>query len=184
MKDDDDDNDQLSLIDTIEQVLVEDDWHYERDDDRDVLMTGVKCRNTSIRLAFDAKEDKQIILLYGLIDGRAPEQKLPAAAEFISRANFGLLVGNFELDWADGEIRFKVSMDVEGGELSPSMIRNMINYCVVTVNRYYPALMGVLFGNLEPADGAAAAEEGESGEDHVHDDDCDHDPDEREDDLA
>ena len=172
----DENDNSLSLIETIEQVLVEDDWHYERDDDRDVVMTGVKCRNTSLRMAFDAKEDKQIVLLYGLIDGRVPESRLAEAAEFISRANFGLLVGNFEMDWADGEIRFKVSVDVEGGELTPTMVRNMTNYCVVTVNRYYPSLMGVLFGNLDPAEAATAAEEAEDGDDHVHGDDCDHGP--------
>jgi hypothetical protein len=48
------------------------------------------------------------------------------------------------------------------------MIRNMISYCAITVNRYYGSLMGVLFGNLDPAEAAMAAEEGD------HDDD-DHD---------
>jgi hypothetical protein len=72
------------------------------------------------------------------------------------------------MDYADGEIRFKVSVDFEGGTLTPIMIRNMISYCAITVNRYYGSLMGVLFGNLDPAEAAMAAEEGD------HDDD-DHD---------
>jgi hypothetical protein len=179
----DNDPEPLSLIEMIEQVLVEDDWHYERDEERDVVMLGVKCRNASLRLAFDAKEDKGVVVLYGLIDGRVPQQKLVEAAEFITRANYGLLVGNFEMDYGDGEVRFKVSVDVEGAELTPTMIRNMINYCVVTLNRYYPGLMGVLFGNLDPAEAAAEAEASED-DDHVHGDDCDHEQDEDDDQKA
>ena len=116
------------------------------------------------------------LLMYGLLDGHAPADKMAEAAEFITRANFALLVGNFEMDYADGEIRFKVSVDFEGGTLTPIMIRNMISYCAITVNRYYGSLMGVLFGNLDPAEAAMAAEEGDhDDDDYEHSEDCDHD---------
>jgi len=33
--------------------------------------------------------------------------------EFLTRANYGLNIGNFEMDFQDGEIRFKTAIDVE-----------------------------------------------------------------------
>src|SRR5262245_30076481 len=39
------------------------------------------------------------------------EKALPAArrdvAEFIARANYGIIIGNFEIDFEDGTVRFK-----------------------------------------------------------------------------
>ena len=168
--------DSVSIIDLVESVLAEDEWHYERNEETNVILSGVKCKNTTLRLAFDAKDESEILLMYGLLDGHAPADKMAEAAEFITRANFALLVGNFEMDYADGEIRFKVSVDFEGGTLTPIMIRNMISYCAITVNRYYGSLMGVLFGNLDPAEAAMAAEEGDhDDDDYEHSEDCDHD---------
>jgi len=44
--------------------------------------------------------------------------KRGAVAEFINRANYGIIIGNFEMDFADGEIRYKTSIDVQGDKLT------------------------------------------------------------------
>jgi hypothetical protein len=47
-------------------------------------------------------------------------------AEFLTRANSGMVIGNFELDFADGEIRYKTSIDVEGDKLSYAIIKRLV----------------------------------------------------------
>jgi hypothetical protein len=64
--------------------------------------------------------------------------------EFITRANYGINIGDFEMDLDDGEIRFKISMDVEAGVLSNIMVRNMMVAAYTTVDRFFPGLMSVL----------------------------------------
>ena len=55
------------------------------------------------------------------------------------------------MDMEDGEIRFKVSMDVEGGTLSPPMVINMMMTGFTMVDRYFPGFMSVMYGNAIPA---------------------------------
>ena len=81
-----------------------------------------------------------------------------AAAEFIARANYGLRIGNFELDFNDGEIRYKSSLDFEGAELTPSLIRNTIYPAVQTLDRYLPGLMKVMYGAATSQDAIAEIE--------------------------
>jgi hypothetical protein len=83
-----------------------------------------------------------------------------AVAEFITRANYGLRIGNFELDFDDGEVRYKSSLDFEGLALTPELIRNTIYPAVQTIDRYLPGLMSVFYASKSPAEAIAEVEEG------------------------
>ena len=72
------------------------------------------------------------------------------------------MIGNFEMDYNDGEVRYKTSIDVEGGELSPKMIENMMQANLMTMDRYFPGLMSVLYGGRDPAESIAEIEGGHS----------------------
>ena len=55
----------------------------------------------------------QIHLNYPVL---AKDKKMrPAAAEFVARANFGMVIGNFELDMRDGEVRYHVGHVIVDG---------------------------------------------------------------------
>ena len=82
-------------------------------------------------------------------------------AEFITRANFGMIIGNFELDYSDGEIRYKTSVDVEEVEVTDPLVRHLIYANVLTMDKYFPGLMRVLYGGISPVE---AIEEVEAAE--------------------
>ncbi len=84
-----------------------------------------------------------------------PESKRLAVAEYITRANFGILVGNFELDLGDGELRFKTSADVEDTEIGTTFVKNLLAANISSIDRYFPGLMKVLYANMSPADAIA-----------------------------
>ena len=80
------------------------------------------------------------------------------AAEYLTRANYGLSIGNFEMDFEDGEVRYKTSIDVEGGELTQGMIKNLVYSNCATTDRYLHGLMKVVYGNADPASAVRDAE--------------------------
>ena len=82
-----------------------------------------------------------------------------AAVEFITRANEGLRIGNFEMDLGDGEVRYKSGLDFEGATLTPELIRNVMYVAVQTLDYYLPGLMSVIYGG-KPAEEAIAEIEG------------------------
>ena len=71
-------------------------------------------------------------------------------AEFIARANYGIVLGNFEIDFSDGEVRFKTSIDVEGSELTPALIEPVMYANVLTMDEYLPGLLAVSQGTATP----------------------------------
>lgn len=151
-KKDANETDQTGLMGIIITALKEDDWSFERDSERpDLLRVGVKGRNTDMRGTFLVRQEKEQVVFYVQLPTKTPEGRQREAMEFITRANYGMNIGNFEMDLQDGEIRFKVSLDVEAGVLSNSMVRNMMSVAFLTVDRYFPGLMSVLFGNAIPA---------------------------------
>jgi hypothetical protein len=83
---------------------------------------------------------------------KAAEEVRPAVAEFLTRANYGLYIGNFELDYADGEIRYKSSIDFEGVPLSVELIRNTLYPALQLMDRYLPGLMKVAYAGMVPAE--------------------------------
>jgi hypothetical protein len=89
---------------------------------------------------------------------KVPPEKRQAVAEFIARANHGILVGNLELDLSDGEIRYKSSIALADGELTPGMADTLVGVNVSTLDRYLPGIMSLLWNDVSAEDAVALAE--------------------------
>ena len=85
------------------------------------------------------------------------------AAEFIARANYGLPVGNFELDMDDGELRFKVGFPMPPEGATPELIAHTLDVTLGTLAHYHTPLVRTLFDGLTPAEAIEELEKGESG---------------------
>jgi len=81
---------------------------------------------------------------------RIPAPKRAAVAEYLTRANWGLAIGNFELDYSDGEVRYKVSMDTDGIQLNEQLIGQTVAVNCRMMDRYLPGLMAVAYSNETP----------------------------------
>jgi hypothetical protein len=103
-------------------------------------------------VCYEATERLAVLARYPI---PIPDGTRLAVAEFVTRANFGTLVGNFEFDMDDGELRFKTSADLEGTPLTGPFIRNLLAANLTTADRYFPGLMKVLYARMSPADAIA-----------------------------
>ncbi|MGE5379689.1 MAG: YbjN domain-containing protein [Methylocystaceae bacterium] len=92
---------------------------------------------------------------------KAPEALRIEAAKFLTLANYGLIVGNFEMDWSDGEIRFKTSLYSNGQEFSSELMEPLVWNNLVIMDKYFPGLMALLYGNLN-AEAAVSMVEAET----------------------
>lgn len=81
---------------------------------------------------------------------RVPEAKRQIASDFLTYANYGLTLGNFELDHSDGEVGFKAAVPYMGSELSKEMVKQMAGACFSTMDRYLPGLMAVSHAGKDP----------------------------------
>ena len=100
---------------------------------------------TCVALALETQEQ---MIFYSVAPTMCPEDKRTEMMAFLHRANYGLHVGNFEIDLDDGEIRFKTSIDVEGTELTVALCHNAIYMNCVMMDHHLPGILGILYGEL------------------------------------
>ena len=140
------------IIEGIEQFLKQDNWPYSIVTGKPVYKTGFEGKNGQYTCFAQEREEQQQFVFYTVFPVHVPENKLQAVSEFITRANYGMIIGNFELDFADGEIRYKTSVDVEDIEFSEALIRHLIYANVLTMDKYFSGLMRVLYAGIPAAD--------------------------------
>ena len=83
---------------------------------------------------------------------------IPGAPGLFVDPEIYLRIGNFEMDFGDGEVRYKSSLDFEGAELTSELISHAIYPAVQTMDRYLPGVMGLLYGDKSPAEAIAEVE--------------------------
>ena len=140
-----------SIFQAIINFFEEDDWNFHRIEGIPVLSVPFTGRNGRWMCYAQAREDQQQFVFYSVNPVNVPEERRAAIAEFITRANYGMIIGNFEMDYNDGEVRYKTSIDVEGDELTSPLIKQLVYANVIIMDRYFPGLMAVVYGNADPS---------------------------------
>lgn len=119
--------------------------------DPEVVECEVAGENGNWTAYVVAREAEQRCSVYTQPDWYTPEPARAAMAEVTARINYGLSNGNFELDFSDGEVRFKTAIDVSGDRLTTALLSTIIETNFVTMDTYLPALEAVRDGRLSPA---------------------------------
>lgn len=146
-------------MNAIRSVLDADHLPYELADDH------LRCRTLSPggEWVVVAQWSDTQLAVYCVCSLNVPPARRAAVMELVTRANYGLRLGCFELDLDDGEVRFRASLDFEGIEPSSStsvaLARSLLYTSVATMGRYAPALVDVVDGAdakaaLAPIEGA------------------------------
>lgn len=103
------------------------------------------------------QEDSRVFIFYSIPAFQVPQDKMAEVAHYLCQVNYGLVMGNLEMDVTDGEIRYKTSIDVDGDTLSLELVRNMVYANVSLMDQYLPGLMAILHQDTSPADAIAQA---------------------------
>ena len=139
-----------STFETVVDFFESDDWPIELLDQGTAFTTAFKGESARWMCMGRVREEHSQFIFYSVCPVLVPENRRSEISEFINRANFGMLIGNFELDYTDGEIRYKTSIDSEGGELTKPIIRQLVVANVLMMDRYLPGVMAVAFGGASP----------------------------------
>jgi hypothetical protein len=144
---------------TLGTFLESDGWHPQALDDNHVYRLYFAGQNGEQACFAQVRVELEQFLFYCVMPVRVPENMRAAIAEYLTRANYGLRIGNFEMDFSDGEVRYKSSLDFEGESLTPNLIRNTIYPAVQTMDRYIPGMLAVIYGGKSPEEAIAEVEQ-------------------------
>jgi hypothetical protein len=143
------------------RFLNEDGWYPQPLEQEQVLRAMFAGENGEYRCYAQIRPDLQQFLFYVVAPVLVAEEMRPAGAEYLTRANYGLRIGNFEMDFSDGEVRYKTSLDFEGEMLTDNWLRNAIYPAVQTMDHYMPGLLSVALGNKTADEAIQELEEAE-----------------------
>ena len=104
----------------------------------------------------EVREDQDQILFYALCPERAEGDSATRVMELLTRLNYGMVLGNFELDLDDGEIRFKTA--AVGPEPTPAYLSDVLMANVTVMDACLPAIQSVIAGTRTPLEAMAALE--------------------------
>ncbi len=139
-----------SLMATVRKMLDASGYRYQQPSSETLTFT-IRNEHATYNLFFAVQVTKSLVQLMSNYGSNAPASRRIAVAEALSRINTVLGLGNFELDFADGDIRFRVACDVEDGVLSEKMTSNMLSCTMYCMERFHDALMRIMFAEIEPS---------------------------------
>ena len=141
-----------SLFDRVAGYLDANDWHYTADTEKGFFSMGCRIKDASVRIVIDVFEadDWRRLLTFSTYPVMVPEHRRSAVIEALTRINYQLIYGSFEMDLADGEIRFRTVVEAEK-DLDDAMIDRVLNANLNAADRYFAALMTITYGNASPA---------------------------------
>lgn len=147
-----------AILESIMDFLDDCGWPYLKIKGEPALRLYFRGHNGQWFCHAMAREEQKQFLFYSLCPIKVPEDKRYTVAELITRANHGVIIGNFELDFSDGDIRYKTSIDIEGDRLSPALIKQLIYSNVMMMDVYLPAILAVITDGLTPEEAIARSE--------------------------
>ncbi len=136
------------LFDVLLDFLEIDGWVHKEIEYRRVLGLGIEGQNGRFDCYAVAREEEKQLTVYSIFPVKVPQPKRYTVAAFITMLNYGIIIGNFEMNFYDGEIRYKTSLDVDGDRLTPALIKHLVYTNVATLDKYLPGVMSIIYGNL------------------------------------
>ncbi len=138
----------------IESFFKEKGWKYDcprQEEDRILFTTGVNMGNVlgKLRIVIFLREDCYVV--NAILNSFVEKERYAQVAEYLHRANYATLNGNFEFDYDDGEIRYKTYTNFDGDAvLSKEVIEESIFVPVFMFDEYGKNLLRLMIGPGDP----------------------------------
>lgn len=133
-----------SIYETMAAFFTENNWPHVVVEELGVINVPFKGKNSEWLCTAMAKEEIDQFAFYSILPFIIPAEKLNIVLEYITRANYGQIIGNWEMNMDKGEVRYKTSIDVEGSQINKNLIKQAVHANVVITDQYIPGIVQIL----------------------------------------
>lgn len=149
------------LREAVERFFQAENWPYQEADFDHGLMLNFEGKHGTWRCYARIRDKAGQFVFYSFAPLEVPQERYPQVLEFITRANFGMFIGNFEFNFASGTLQYRTSIDVENEEehLTHGLLRHLVYQNVLIMDKYLPALTAVVDEGLPPEEAIRRAEQ-------------------------
>jgi hypothetical protein len=147
------------MLGWVQEIFDAKDFNYEVFSEKNALQMKIPlhCKLQSTTVIFNFREDSFTINAYLLLN--ADENCRDKVGEYLMRCTYGLRFGNFEMDYSDGEIRYRLTVDCEDREsISEGFLMGNVMIPIRMLERYGDGLAAVIFGFMTPEEALKESE--------------------------
>ena len=151
----------LAAFQTLRQYLEKSEWNASEMEGQYAFTASVDDPLCPRDYFFQIKVELEQFLFYIAPNLMLLPDMLPAVTEYIARANYGMRIGNFDLNYDAGKVNFRSSLNFKGVPLDDQLIDNVISPALMAYDEFFPGLVSVFAGVETPARAVHAIEYGE-----------------------
>ncbi len=154
----------LSLLDaegltpTSTHVQTEDGAHNEA---IHTLQLSINGKHGSWLCLLRVFSQTERVVVYSVLPEAVPQAQIDRLLHMLARINYGLVLGNFEIDIDDGEVRYKTSLDAENMTLNATILRNLVYGNFFGMDLYIRAILAALAHPNRPIEQLVLEAEGD-----------------------
>jgi DNA segregation ATPase FtsK/SpoIIIE, S-DNA-T family len=128
------------------QFFRDEELAFQEDKEKSLISLGVDGKNGKWLAIALIDEEEEYLTLYSVCPVTVPKSKITATIELLTRINYELVIGNFELDFSEGKIIFQTSIIVEGDRLTSELLHHVVYQNFQAVDSYLPEIRKVVRG--------------------------------------
>jgi len=148
-----------TILEALAEFFTGEGWPFHKmEDEENSLQIGFQGDNGLWNCFAKAREETNQVLFYSICPVIAPPGKRGAVTEYITRANYGIVTGNFEMDIESGIIRYKTYLSAEGITLTPQVIRQVVFPNLLLTDKFLPGLLKTVYSDISPAEAWESAD--------------------------
>ncbi|MCT7954493.1 hypothetical protein [Laspinema palackyanum] len=119
-------------------------WEVEKIPNETILSVTYGGENGQWVFVASTDEENGLIVMFARVPESCPKEKFNVMSEFFDRANFGMTHGAWVMDRRDGEMRYRVGVDLETMDVGSPYIKELTLYTNLTMEKYLPAIQAIL----------------------------------------
>ncbi len=151
-------------LDVVEHVAGINNWSFEREGDEEITLLA-KGQWTDYQVSFTWMGELEALHLACAFDLKVPERRRAEVQRLISSINEQMWIGHFDLWFQDGLVMYRHALVLNGGaEASDAQCETLLATAVAACERYYPALLFVVWAGKPAREALEAAMLDTSGE--------------------
>ncbi len=138
------------LFATVQSHFERQGWQHQRLPGKTALRFTYQGQQGKWVCIVSTREQARQVVIYSLYPPLVPEARRLAIAEFLTRANYHLTLGNFDLDFESGQVRLRTGLLLTPDTFRPALLQQLLLHHLQTADRHLGPYLAVLAGERSP----------------------------------
>ncbi len=133
------------MLDMIKELFKEEGWKTVPSIRKGKLIVHFVGENGEFDCQATVEEEDGLFVFHSILEPEGiNDDNRKKIMEFINMANFGMYLGNMEMDPDGNQIRFKTGIDVMNDRLTPALVSNVVYGNVVIMDNHLPCFQKII----------------------------------------